>query len=368
MSYSAAAKTAGKDPGGTVGVVGASVSKPKTSPTHSNTKKSSPAPKKPASAPKKPTSSPKRSAPVSTGLLSATRHSLRLEGKPPEIDPSPAKTKHENENFLLVMDFSKKTREGASIQKRFRKDKKTGHRELVACRADRGPEHFYPGVIIRATESHYQTNLKDSVNELDDKIRKDLDIMVHRDGPIFAKKRSMVVLWKTLMGLVCVPMESHSVGDMVDKSKRWNELVSATKVGDESWPGKTPWAGEPLIFEAYEIAGGQPLHEKCFINLATPIHISVHEEIHVKIGRLAGDQYCRLINAFLFRQHKLLETAFVEYGEEHGLENLLKAWQSQKSGDMLWPAETQEGWKQMDASMGKKSPKIIDKTGRYTLV
>ncbi|KAG9663218.1 hypothetical protein KCU95_g1010, partial [Aureobasidium melanogenum] len=346
MSYAAAAKTAVKDPGGTVGVV---------------------APKKPASAPKKATSSPKRSAPASTES-SATRHSLRLEGKPPEINPSPAKAKYENENFLLVMDYSDKTREGAPIQKRFRKDKETGYRELVAYRADRGPGHFYPGMIMRATESHYHTNLKNSVDQLDDIIRKDLDIMVHKDGPIFAKKRPMVVLWKTLMGLLCVPMESHSVGDMVDKSKRWNELVSATKVGDESWPGETPWAGKPLIFEAYEIAGGQPLHEKCFINLATPIHISVHEEIHVKMGRLAGDQYCRLINAFLFRQHKLLETAFAEYGEEHGLENLLKAWQSQKSGDMLWPAETQEEWKQMEASMGKKSPKIIDKTGRYTLV
>jgi len=48
MSYAAAAaaKTAGKDSVGTLGVVGASVSKPKTSPTHSNTKGLSPAPRK----------------------------------------------------------------------------------------------------------------------------------------------------------------------------------------------------------------------------------------------------------------------------------------------------------------------------------
>ncbi|KAG9596782.1 hypothetical protein KCU77_g4962, partial [Aureobasidium melanogenum] len=364
MSYAAAASKAGKDPGGTVGVVGASVSKPKTSPTPSTTKKSSP---KPVSPPKKSTSSTKRPAPASTGLSSATRHSLRLEGKPPEINPSPAKTKYENENFLLVMDYFDKTREGAPIQKRFRKDKETGYRELIAYRADRDPQHFYPGMIIRAAESHYHTNLKDHVDQLDDTYRKDLDIMVHKDGPIFAKKRPMVVLWKTLMGLMCVPMESHSVGDMIDESKRWNELVSATKVGDESWPGKTSWAGKPLIFEAYEIDGGQPLHGKCFINLATPIHVSVHEEIHVKMGRFAGHQYCRLINAFMFRQHKLLESAFAEYGEEHGLENFLEAWQSQMSENMLWPAETSEEWKQMEARMSTKSPKVIDKTGKYTL-
>ncbi|KAH0012186.1 hypothetical protein KCU78_g9793, partial [Aureobasidium melanogenum] len=359
MSYAAAA--AGKHPGVTVGVVGAGVSKPKTSPTHSNTKKSSPA------APKKPASSPKKPAPASTGLSPATRHSLRLEGKPPEIDPSPDKTKYENENFLMVMDYSTKTREGAPVQRRFRKEKETGYRELVAYRADRGPGHFYPGMIIRATESHYHTSLKDHVDRLDDIYRKDLDIMVHKDGPIFAKKRPMVVLWKTLMGLTCVPMESHSAGDMVDESKRWHELVSATKVGDESWPGKTSWAGQPLIFEAYEIPGGQPLHGKCFINLATPVHISVHEEIHVKMGRLAGDQYCRLINTFMFRQHKLLESAFAEYGEEHGLQPLLEAWQSQMSEDVLWPAETSEEWKQMEARMSTKSPKVIDKTGRHIL-
>ncbi|KAG9699923.1 hypothetical protein KCU95_g2204, partial [Aureobasidium melanogenum] len=361
MTYASAAKKAGIDPVVTTGVVGGGVSKPKTSPTHSSTKKSSPAPKKPVSAPKKPAS-------ASTGLISATRHSLRLEGKPPEIDPSSAKTKFENENFVLVVGTKDKTREGAPIKKRFRRKKETGDDELVAYRADRGLEHFYPGMIIRATASNYQTSFRDTVDELDDIVRKNLDVMVHKDGPIFAKKRPMVVLWKTLMGLVCAPMNSLSAVGMFDESKRWDELISATTAGDEAWPGKTPWAGRPLIFEAYEIGKGQPLHGKCFINLANLIHISFHEELHVKMGRLAGDQYCRLMNAFMFRQHKFLESAFAEYGEGNGLENLLEAWQSQKPGNMLWSDKAPEDWKQMEARMSKKLPKIIDNTGKYTLV
>ena len=75
-----------------------------------------------------------------------------------------------------------KTREGTSLKKGFRKNKITGSNELVAYRADRGPEHFYPGMIIRATEANYQTKLKLSVDELDDKVRKDLDIMVHKNA------------------------------------------------------------------------------------------------------------------------------------------------------------------------------------------
>ena len=178
----------------------------------------------------------------------------------------------------------------------------------------------------------------------------------------------MVVLYKTLMGLMCVAMFSNTEGIAGSSNKRWNQVVSATKVGDESWEGKTPWAGKPLIYEAYEIEGGQPLHDKCFINVAEPIHIFKYEEIHVKMGRLSGDQYCRLINAFVFRQHKLLEAAFGEYGEEHGLENLWEVWQLQKSEDMLWPAGASEEWKQMTASMRDKSPHIVSETGEYTLV
>ncbi|KAH0367347.1 hypothetical protein KCU65_g4651, partial [Aureobasidium melanogenum] len=352
----------GPPSGSTIGVVGAGVSKPKTSPT----KKPSPAPKKSSPAPKKSSPAPKKPTPASTGS-SATRHSLRLEGKPPEIDSSPVKAKFMNENFELVI-IHDKTREGANIKKRFRKNRKTNIHELVAYRADRGLEHFYPGMIIRATAANYQTCMKDTVDELDDIYRKDLDVMVHKDGPIYAKKRPMVVLWKTLMGLMCAPMNSLSAVNMFDESKRWDEHVSATTVGDESWPGKTPWAGKPLIFEAYEIEGGQPLHGKCFINIATLIHISFHEELHVKMGRLAGDQYCRLMTAFMFRQNKMLEGAFAEYGEGHGLENLWEAWQSQKSGTMLWSGPAPKGWKQMQAEMSKEMPKIIDDTGKYTLV
>lgn len=365
MSYAAAARKAAENSGGTPGVVGAGVSKPKTSPNPSGTKKSSPPSKKTTSSSKRPGTKPK--APVTEGSTSATRHSLRLEGKPPEISPLPAKVKYENNNFQIVTGWDT-TREGACIQKRLRRDKQTGHRKLVAYCADRGPEHFYPGMIIRATKANSQTSLRLTVDELDDKVRKDLDIMVHRDGPVFSKKRPMVVLFKTVMGLVCVPMGSRSTVDIIEDSTRTNELVSATKVGDESWPGKTPWAGKPLIFEAYEVPGGQPLHEKCFINIATPLFIANTEEIHIKIGRLNGDQYCRLLNAFMFRQRKLLEAAFGEYGEEHGLEKLLEVWQSQKSSNMLWPAEISEEWRQMEVRMSGKSPQIIGETGEYTLV
>ncbi|CAD0095631.1 unnamed protein product [Aureobasidium mustum] len=360
MSYAA---IVAKDSGGTTGAVSAGVTKPKTSPTHSSTKK-------PSSGSKKSTSPSKKPVPTATGLESALRRSLRLEGKPPEIDPLPTtgKTKEQNKNFVITSIWGDKTREGASLKKRFRKNKITGSNELVAYRADRGPEHFYPGMIIRATEANYQTKLKLCVDELDDKVRKDLDIMVHKDGPVYSKKRPMVVLYKTLMGLMCVPMFSNTEGIAGSSNKRWSQIVSATRVGDESWEGKTPWAGKPLIFEAYEIEGGQPLHDKCFINIAEPIHISNYEEIHVKMGRLSGDQYCRLINAFMFRQYKLLKAAFADYGEERGLKNLWEAWQSQKSGDMLWPAEKSEEWKQMEANMSEKSPQIVSETGEYTLV
>ncbi|THX48512.1 hypothetical protein D6D08_10052 [Aureobasidium pullulans] len=93
--------------------------------------------------------------------------------------------------------------------------------------------------------SNYQTNTKVSLD--------DRNIATHTDGPVYSKKRPMVVMWKTNIGLLCLPIVSQaSESSYKDGSHMWDEYVSAKAVDKEEWTAKTKWHGPSVRFVILE--------------------------------------------------------------------------------------------------------------------
>ncbi|THX68385.1 hypothetical protein D6D05_09436 [Aureobasidium pullulans] len=242
---------------------------------------------------------------LSSPKKSPTRSSNRLAGVPPDAVAPPAT----GPKYTLRDEF-KETPEGAQIaQKWVYKD---GVRsELFACYNNYKAEHFYPGQIIRATMSNYQTNTKVSLD--------DRNIATHTDGPVYSKKRPMVVMWKTNIGLLCLPIVSQaSESSYKDGSHMWHEYVSAKAIDKEEWTAKTKWHGPSLRFVILEGHHRKPYlrDQEVYVNVAQPCYIGRQEEMDLNIGHLTGDSYARLMAAFDYRQHQQKVAAFGEYNNE----------------------------------------------------
>ncbi|THY81516.1 hypothetical protein D6C92_10343 [Aureobasidium pullulans] len=236
---------------------------------------------------------------------SPTRSSNRLAGLPPDAVAPPA-----NGPTYTLRDEFKETPEGVQIaQKWVYKDDVRS--ELFACYNNYKAEHFYPGQIIRATMSSYQTNTKVSLD--------DRNIATHTDGPVYSKKRPMVVMWKTNIGLLCLPIVSQaSESSYKDGSHMWDEYVSAKAVDKEEWTAKTKWHGPSVRFVILEGHHRKPYlrDQEVYVNVAQPCYIGRQEEMDLNIGYLTGDSYARLMAAFDFRQHQQKVAAFGEYSNE----------------------------------------------------
>ncbi|THZ83656.1 hypothetical protein D6C84_04766 [Aureobasidium pullulans] len=236
---------------------------------------------------------------------SPTRSSNRLAGLPPDalVPPATGPT-------YTLRDEVKETPEGVQIaQKWVYKD---GVRsELFAYYNNYKAEHFYPGQIIRATMSNYQTNTKVSLD--------DRNIATHTDGPVYSKKRPMVVMWKTNIGLLCLPIVSQaSESSYKDGSHMWDEYVSAKAVDKEEWTTKTKWHGPSVRFVILEGHHRKTYlrDQEVYVNVAQPCYIGRQEEMDLNIGYLTGDSYARLMAAFDLRQHQQKVAAFGEYSNE----------------------------------------------------
>jgi hypothetical protein len=171
---------------------------------------------------------------------SPSRSSLRQKKKEPTSGPLPGTW----EGFSSTTkplgykkeQVSSKTPEGVACRKLFRIHTATNHKELWGYHTERKAEHFYPGQIIRAMDVMSQTWFN---APLDDE-----HTASHKDGPIYAKRRPMVVLWKTKRELLFLPI--RSLGNRPRTSAKTqrggrNSSVSphsTTKIGLAKLPGR----------------------------------------------------------------------------------------------------------------------------------
>jgi hypothetical protein len=298
---------------------------------------------------KTPLSSPTSKSPTK----SPTRSSRRLQKEEPEAGPL-----HDTwEAFgSKPADFIKSqstdtTPEGVISHLLWKINNTTSESKLWGFAAERRAEHFYPGQIIRAMDAIPQTFYDASIN--------DPFTASHKEGPVFAKMRPMVVLWKTNREILCLPFRSLSNSSLnFDKEpKRWYEFISLTTGDDKDWKGMTPWAGRPLTCIATKTSDVIP-HKRSYIQLTKPISLQMQSNVQMTCGRLSGDDYCRLAEAYMYSQTQYKQEAFAEYGEAANLPDGTKWWEGEKQG--LWQSR--------ELRMKKKHPVVVDKaTTTYKL-
>ncbi|KAH0288050.1 hypothetical protein M436DRAFT_45840 [Aureobasidium namibiae CBS 147.97] len=289
---------------------------------------------------KKPSPSPK----------SPTRSSLRQKSKEPAGGPLPdteweAFGSSKKSTYFSKEQSDEKTAECVACHKLWKRNHDTGERKLWGYCAERKAEHFYPGLIIRAMDSMPQTWHNAPID--------DPDTASHNEGPVYAKKRPMVVLWASQRDIFCLPIRSlsNSVANFSKDPTRWQEFISATTVDDTDWKGKTPWAGPPLTFLATE-KKHTGLHKQCFIQLTRPIVVQMQSEMQMNMGRLSGSDYCRLIQAYSYSQNLHKQKAFEEYGQMANLVDGTKWDEGEKSAQ----------WQLREKQMDLKKPVVVDKT------
>jgi hypothetical protein len=221
----------------------------------------------------------------------------------------------------------------------------TSESKLWGFAAERKAEHFYPGQIIRAMDATPQTFYNAPIDEP--------FTAVHKEGPVFAKMRPMVILWKTNLEILCLPLRSLSNGSLsFEKNpKRWFEFISVTTAVDKEWEGKTPWAGPPLTRIATKLSDVIP-DKRCYIHLTRPISLQMQSDMQMNCGRLSGEDYCRLVEAYMYSQTQYKQEAFAEYGEAANLPDGTSWWEGEKPGL----------WKSRELRMKKKHPVVVDKT------
>jgi hypothetical protein len=283
---------------------------------------------------------------ASKSPTSPSRSSRRLQKEDPEAEPL-----HTWEAFgSKPADFIKNlttgtTTEGVVSHLLWKINNITSDSKLWGFSAERKAEHFYPGQIIRAMDAIPQTYYDAPLN--------DPFTASHKEGPVFAKMRPMVVLWKTNREILCLPFRSLSKSSLnFDKEpERWQGFISSTTADDKDWKGMTPWAGPPLIRIATKISDVVP-HKRSYIQLTRPISLQMQSNIQLTCGRLSGEDYCRMVEAYMYSQTQYKQEAFAEYGEAANLPDGTKWWEGEKPG--LWQSR--------ELRMKKKQPVVVDKS------
>jgi hypothetical protein len=102
------------------------------------------------------------------------------------------------------------------------------------------------------------------------------------------------------------------------RTKGLLEFISLTTADDTYWKGNTPFAGPPLTCVSTKASDILP-HERGYIQLTRPISFLMQTDMQMNCGRLNGDDYCRLIEAYMFLQNKHKQKTFAEYGEPGNL-------------------------------------------------
>ncbi|CAD0107902.1 unnamed protein product [Aureobasidium uvarum] len=175
-------------------------------------------------------------------------------------------------------------------------------KKLYAVKAlDINLDNLWPGKIVKAIDCYPQTDLK--CRPYDGTIG-----ATSIAGPIAAKFRYMIVLWRTNQGVAAIPLYTQTESKL--SKNRMGELVSVCTVGMTKWPGDTPWAGMPILVS---FNPEYNCENKCYADLSRPHWIGQCETILDDVGHVEGGEYSRLIDLLHMKEREFRTAAFARF-------------------------------------------------------
>ncbi|KAI4735415.1 hypothetical protein E4T50_14065 [Aureobasidium sp. EXF-12298] len=179
---------------------------------------------------------------------------------------------------------------------------KTKDLEALRCQSyERQPRQLMAWTHCQAIDCYPQTNL---IAEPYDRIIGATGLA----GPIEAKFRYMIVVWRTDQGVAAIPLYTLAEIRSRVRQARLEEFVSVTTESD--WKGDTPWAGMPLLAKFNQAYNCEP---RCYADLSRPHWIGQHEAIVDDVGRILGGDYSKLMDLLAKKEREFRTAAFARY-------------------------------------------------------
>jgi hypothetical protein len=111
------------------------------------------------------------------------------------------------------------------------------------------------------------------------------------EGPVYSKRRMLIVLWKHKQDMVCLPLFSHEGTGLNKKQHIIEEYICVMNVGDGNFqnPGRYP------LVEAAMKHGA--LTPETTVHLACPTRVGYSENI-AKIGQITEESHRLLVESW----------------------------------------------------------------------
>lgn len=174
-----------------------------------------------------------------------------------------------------------------------------------------GQDQIKPGDIIFATLACANFVKGEDIDYPHENIR----IFGGNIGPVWAKRRFMVVLFHHSEAMVCAPLFSQGQGLAKLSKERRSELASITHRHNKAWEGNTHHNGPPLLMEAGAGTTGLKLYG--YVDVAQPVCIQRSEDVQYNMGKLTKGSYLRLLEMFRFVQERNLGIAYSLQGVKY---------------------------------------------------
>lgn len=173
-------------------------------------------------------------------------------------------------------------------------------------------DKLWPGRIVKAIDCYPQTNLK--IEPYDSKTA-----ATRLAGPVEAKFRYMIVVWRTDQGVTAVPLYTLSEAKM--RASRWDEYVSVST--EPLWRGVTPWAGMPILAKFNK---EYACEDRCFADLSRLHFIGQNEAIAHDVGRITGGEYKRLMDLINMKERQFRTAAFANFDTNNNAPEIYSPW------------------------------------------
>jgi len=173
-------------------------------------------------------------------------------------------------------------------------------------------DSLWPGRIVKAIDCYPQTNLK--IEPYDSKTA-----ATRLAGPVEAKFRYMIVVWRTDQGVTAVPLYTLSEAKL--RESRWDEYVSVCT--EPLWRGVTPWAGMPILAKFNKEYN---CDDKCFADLSRLHFIGQNEAIAHDVGRITGGEYKRLMDLINMKERQFRTAAFANFDTNSNAPEIYSPW------------------------------------------
>lgn len=174
-------------------------------------------------------------------------------------------------------------------------------------------DNLWPGRIVKAVDCYPQVDL--SAEPYDGAIGYTTTV-----GPIAAKFRYMIVVWRTDSGVAAIPL--YTLSETKLRQTRKEEYVSVCT--DTLWRGETPWAGMPILAKFNKEYNCE---DQCFADLSRPHWISQWETIYDDVGRIEGGEYSRLIDLLTMKEREFRTAAFAKFDTNEGQPEAWVPWE-----------------------------------------